>query len=221
MDMHPSDPKFWSAVRPPSRASPLPHFWIVGCQEESGWLSGSFREQARSHIFGSRGVRKRVVGCQGAFASKPAPTVGSRGDRQIVVGCQGAFAGKPAPTFLGRGVTGREWSAVGPPSRASPLPHFRIVGCQEESGWLSGRFRGQARSHSFGSRGVRKRVVGCRAAFAGNPAPTFWSAGYRQIGVGLQAGDNVISPATYRLQQSHSQASYHRSIPYAHIGRTA
>ena len=39
-----------------------------------------------------------VVGGQGAFAGKPAPTVGSRGDRRMVVGCQGAFAGKPAPT---------------------------------------------------------------------------------------------------------------------------
>ncbi|VVN39820.1 hypothetical protein PS682_05413 [Pseudomonas fluorescens] len=117
-------------IQPPGRLSgrlrgqARSHSWIAGCQEESGWLSGSFREQARSHIFGSRGVRKRVVGCQGAFASKPAPTVGSRSDRQIVVGCQGAFAGKPAPTVLGREVTGREWSAVGPPSRATPLPHF-------------------------------------------------------------------------------------------------
>ncbi len=83
------------------------HSWIAGCQEESGWLSGSFREQARSHIFRSWGVRQRVVGCQAAFAGKPAPTVGTRCDRQRVVGCQGAFASKPAPTFLDRGITVR------------------------------------------------------------------------------------------------------------------
>jgi len=162
-----------------------------------------------------------VVGCQAAFASKPAPTFLDRGvSGREWLAVRALSRASPLPQ-LGRGVSGREWLAVRAPSQASPLPHFWIVGCQEESGWLSGRFRGQARSHSFGSRGVRKMVVGCQAAFEGNPAPTFWSAGYRQIGVGLQAGDNVISPATYRLQQSHSQASYHRSIPYAHIGRTA
>ncbi|VVM56660.1 hypothetical protein PS907_00480 [Pseudomonas fluorescens] len=59
------------------------HSWITGCQEDSGWLSGRLREQARCRIFGSWGVRK------------------------IVIGCQGAFAGKPAPTFLDRGVSGK------------------------------------------------------------------------------------------------------------------
>ena len=77
-----------------------------------------------------------MVGWQAAFAGKPAPTVGSRGVRKVVVGCQGAFASKPAPTFLDRGVSGREWLAVRALSRASPLPHFWIVGVTVR--WRSG-----------------------------------------------------------------------------------
>jgi len=69
-----------------------------------------------------------------------------------VVGGQAALASKPAPTFLDRGVSGRE-------------------------GWLSGRLRGRARSHIFGSRGDRQMVVDGQAAFAGKPAPTFLDRG--------------------------------------------
>ena len=42
---------------------------------------------------------KILVGCQAAFASKPAPTFGSFGIRKIGAGCQAVIAGKPAPTF--------------------------------------------------------------------------------------------------------------------------
>ncbi|VVP64980.1 hypothetical protein PS907_01199 [Pseudomonas fluorescens] len=70
--------------------------------------------------------------------------------------------------------------------RGQARSHSWIAGCQEESGWLSGSFREQARSHIFGSRGVRKRVVGCQGAFASKPAPTVGSRGDRQIVVGCQ-----------------------------------
>ncbi len=150
--------------------------YVPGLIQPPGRLSGRLRGQARSHIFGSWGVRKRVVGCQGAFASKPAPTVGSRGVRKIVVGCRGAFAGKPAPTvgsrgarkrvvgcqaafaskpaptFLGRGVSGIEWLAVRALSRASPLPQL--------------------------DRGVSGREwLAVRALSRASPLPHFWVAG--------------------------------------------
>ncbi|MGF6202245.1 hypothetical protein QF012_004287, partial [Pseudomonas laurylsulfatiphila] len=65
-------------------------------------------------------IRQIQVGCQAAFAGKPAPT-GSKYIRQIQVGWQAAIAGKPAPT-------------------GSKYIRQIQVG-------LSGRLREQARSH--------------------------------------------------------------------------
>ena len=70
--------------------------------------------------------------------------------------------------------------------RGQARSHSWIAGYQEESGWLSGSFREQARSHIFRSWGVRQRVAGCQAAFAGKPAPTVGSRGDRQRVVGCQ-----------------------------------
>ncbi|VVM40449.1 hypothetical protein PS683_00258 [Pseudomonas fluorescens] len=125
--------------------------YVPGLIQHPGRLSGRLRGQARSHIFRSWGVRKRVVGWQAVFAGKPAPTVGSRGDRQIVVGCQGAFAGKPAPTVGSRG------------------DRQRVVGCQAA-------FAGKP-APTVGSRGDRQIVVGCQGAFASKPAPRVGSRG--------------------------------------------
>ena len=96
--------------------------------------------------------------------------------------------------------------AVRPPSRASSLPQVngyiweRLVGWQAaiagrpaltaglgasgRVGWLSGRHRWQASSHSWIGC-IWERLVGCQAAIAGRPAPTVglgasgrdWSAG--------------------------------------------
>src|SRR5471032_2505905 len=88
---------------------------------------------------------------------------------KIPVGCQAVFAGKPAPT-VGLGASGRDWSAVRPPSLASQLPQLDWVH-QEEIGRLSGRLRRQASSHRW-TGCIWGRLIGYQAAFAGKPAPT-------------------------------------------------
>ncbi len=108
-----------SAIRPPSRASPLPQM-DQGMAGETGRLSGRLREQARSHKW-IRVWPEKQVGYQAAFASKPAPTNGS-------------------------GYGRRNRSAIRPPSRASPLPQMD-QGMAGETGRLLGRLREQARSH--------------------------------------------------------------------------
>jgi hypothetical protein len=109
-----------------------------------------------------------------------------------LVGWQAAIAGKPAPT-VGLGTSGRDWSAVRPPSRASSLPQGigciweRLVGCQAAiagrpaptvglgaSGrdWLAGRPPSLASSLPQGIGCIWERLVGWQAAIAGKPAPT-------------------------------------------------
>ena len=74
----------------------------VPYQQGIGRLSGRLREQARSHRwFGY--IRTRLVGCQAVIAGRPAPT----GDS---------------------GTSASDWSAVRPPSRASPLPQSKKKG---------------------------------------------------------------------------------------------
>ncbi len=97
-----------SPVRPPSRASQLPH-WIAGCQVDRRRLGGRHRRQASSHI-GLWGARWIGVGWEAAIAGKPAPTFGLWGARWIGVGWKAAIAGKPAPTF---GLWGVKWIGVG------------------------------------------------------------------------------------------------------------
>jgi hypothetical protein len=111
--------KYWSAVRPPSLAGQLPQLkWVY--QQNIGRLSGRLRRQASSH--------NRI-----GYISK------------ILVGCQAAFAGKPAPT-IGMDASAKYWSAVRPPSQASQLPQLKWV-YQQNIGRLSGRHRWQARSY--------------------------------------------------------------------------
>jgi hypothetical protein len=109
-----------AAVSPPSRAGSLPQGNEVHLQE-TGQLSGRHRRQASSHK-GLVYTCKRLVGCQAAFAGKPAPTR---------VWCTSA----------------RDWSAVRPPSQASQLPQGFGVH-RLETGRLSGRHREQAHSHN-------------------------------------------------------------------------
>ncbi|PVZ54218.1 hypothetical protein C9422_25960 [Pseudomonas sp. B1(2018)] len=89
-------------------------------------------------------MRQRIfVGCQAAFASKPAPTSAEYSAKKLV-GCQAAIAGKPAPT-------GAEYS-----------PN-KLVGCQAV-------FAGKPAP--TGAEYSPKKLVGCQVAFAGKPAPT-------------------------------------------------
>src|SRR5471030_796671 len=88
--------------------------------QNPGRLSGRLRRQASSHSW-TGCIRGRLVGCQAAFAGKPAPTVGL-------------------------GASGGDWSAVRPPSQASQLPQLD-GGHPGGIGWLVGRHREQARSH--------------------------------------------------------------------------
>ncbi|MDQ0980490.1 hypothetical protein QFZ45_003668 [Pseudomonas synxantha] len=147
--------KYWSAVRPPSGASPLPHLGRDH-QSNTGRLSGRHRGQAPSHTW--------------------AETIS-----QILVGCQAAIGGKPPPT-LGPRPSVKYWSAVRPPSGASPLPHLGRDH-QSNTGRLSGRHRGQAPSHTWAET-ISQILVGCQAAIGGKPPPTlgprpsvkYWSA---------------------------------------------
>ncbi|PAM78442.1 hypothetical protein CES87_31550 [Pseudomonas sp. ERMR1:02] len=61
----------------------------------------------------------------------------------IQVGCQAAFAGKPAPTFE-LGTSAKVRSACRPPSRASLAPTKADWVHPRKSGRLVGRLRGQA-----------------------------------------------------------------------------
>jgi len=108
-----------SAVRPPSRASPLPH-WTGVQPGETGRLQGRLREQARSHKWIGY-IREKQVGCQAAFASRLAPTVGPGYSRERQVGCQAAFASKPAPT-VGPGYSRERQVGCKAASRASFAP---------------------------------------------------------------------------------------------------
>jgi hypothetical protein len=68
---------------------------------EIGRLPGRHRWQASSHSW-TVYICERLVGYQAAIAGRPAPTVGL---------C----------------ISARDWSAIRPPSRASPLPHLDCV----------------------------------------------------------------------------------------------
>ena len=99
-----------------------------------GRLTGRYREQARSH--GAQYISKISVSLQAVFASRLAPTVDP---------------GMPA----------RDWSAVRPPSRASPLPQLDWVH-SKEIGRLAGRHREQARSH----RRAEQKQIGVHPCFS-------------------------------------------------------
>jgi hypothetical protein len=113
----------WSAVRAPSPAGQLPQGkWVhLG---ETGRLSGRHRWQASSHK-GNGYIWERLVGCQGAIAGRPAPT------REM-------------------GTSGRDWSAVRPPSLAGQLPQGKWVHLGE-TGRLSGRHRCDAATRQASS----------------------------------------------------------------------
>ena len=114
---------------------------------------------------------------------------------QRLVGWQAAFAGKPASTG-DWWTSASDWSAVRPPSRASPLPQGIGVICQ--------------------------RLVGWQAAFAGKPAPTGdwwtsasdWSAGRppsRASSLPQRIGGHL--PAIGRLAgRLRGQARSHRGL---------
>ncbi len=130
------------ADTPPSRAGSLLQLdWVH--LRNIGRLAGRLRWQASSHNWIGC-IRKMLVGCQAAFAGRPAPTVECgylqengrlsgrlRGQASLLqwnvgtckrmVGCQAAFAGKPR-SYSGMWVPARDWSAVRPPSRASLAP---------------------------------------------------------------------------------------------------
>ena len=53
----------------------------------------------RQFLLGLGAFSKRLVGCQAAFASKPAPTVGMGAFSWSLVGCQAAIASRLAPTI--------------------------------------------------------------------------------------------------------------------------
>jgi hypothetical protein len=86
-----------------------------------------------------------------------------------LVGWQVSIESRLAPT-VGLGTSGRDWLAVRPPSLAGQLPQLDWVHLGE-IGWLAGRLRWQARSHSWVGC-IRERLVGWRAVFAGRLAPT-------------------------------------------------
>ena len=121
-------------------------------------MCGRLREQARSHSGLGVGCW-RLVGCQAAFAGKPAPTVGLGAGSWRLVGCQAAIAGKPAPTVgLGAG-------------------SWRLVGCQAA-------FAGKP-APTVGLGAGSWRLVGCQAAFASKLAPTVdwvWAVGVGRLG---------------------------------------
>ena len=127
---------------PPSRASSLPQGKVYTCD--------------------------RLVGCQAAFASKPAPTgewctsatdwsavrspsqasqlPQENGVHLRVIGRLSGRHREQAHSHRGRCTSANDWSAVGPSSQASQLPQengvrLRVIGR------LSGRHRRQAHSH--------------------------------------------------------------------------
>jgi hypothetical protein len=108
----------WSVGRPSSLASQLPQ--------------------------GSVYISKRMVGWQAAIAGKPAPT-GFDAHLQETGRLSGRHRGQ-ARSHRVRCTSARDWSAVRPPSRASPLPQGSVYIC--------------------------RRLVGWRTAIAGRPAPT-------------------------------------------------
>ncbi|MDQ0980758.1 hypothetical protein QFZ45_003936 [Pseudomonas synxantha] len=124
--------RHWSAVRPLSGASSLPHLDREH-QSGTGQLSGRYREQAPSHIW-TESISQALVSCQAAIGSKPPPTFGPR-------------------------ASVRHWSAVRPLSGASPLPHLDREH-QSDTGQLSGRYREQASSHIW-TESISQALVGC------------------------------------------------------------
>ncbi len=151
------------ADTPPSRAGSLLQVdWVH--LRNIGWLAGRLRWQASSHNWIGC-IRKMLVGCQAAFAGRPAPTVEwgylqeigrlsgrLRGQASLLqwnggtckrlVGCQAAIASRLTPTV--------EWEYL------------------QNIGRLSGRLRGQASLLQWNGC-TCKRLVGCQAAFAGKP----------------------------------------------------
>ncbi|AZE66502.1 DNA polymerase III epsilon subunit [Pseudomonas synxantha] len=194
--------KYWSAVRPPSGASPLPHLGRDH-QSNTGRLSGRHRGQAPSHTWAET-ISQILVGCQAAIGGKPPPTLGPRPsvkywsavrppsgasplphlgrDHQSNTGrLSGRHRGQAPPT-LGPRPSVKYWSAVRPPSGASPLPHLGRDH-QSNTGRLSGRHRGQA-PPTLGPRPSVKYWSAVRPPSGGKPPPTlgprpsvkYWSA---------------------------------------------
>ena len=115
--------------KPLSRAGSLPQFWIVY-------------------------ISQIGVGCQTAFAGKPAPT-GTGWIWQRWVGSGDAFASRLAPTILDR-VHQRDMSRLSGRLRWQASSHSLNRVHQRETGRLSGRLREQARSHKSKSKSKSK-----------------------------------------------------------------
>ncbi len=173
-------------VSPPSLASHAPtgngYIWkrLVGCQAAIAsrlaptigpgpsvrdWLAVRPPSLASQAPTGNGDIWKRLVGCQAAIAGKPCSYRDWVHLEEI-----GWLSGRhrwQAKLLQGLGTSGRDWSAVRPPSLASQAPTGtgciwkRLVGCQaaiagkpssyrdwvhlEEIGRLSGRHRWQAK----------------------------------------------------------------------------
>src|SRR5471032_3163091 len=180
---------------------PAPAVWTGYIREGlDGWQAAIAGKPAPTVWTGY--IRKGLGGCRAAFAGKPAPTVWIGCIRGRLVGCQAAFAGKPAPT-VGLSASGRDWSAVRPPSQASQLPQLDWVH-QGEIGRLAGRLREQARSHSWIGY-IRRRLVGCQAAFAGKPAPTGLSR-LHSGGIGWLVGRHREQARSHRKAKAEAEA---------------
>ncbi|SDU39272.1 hypothetical protein SAMN05216475_2892 [Pseudomonas synxantha] len=185
--------KYWSAVRPPSGASPLPHLGRDH-QSNTGRLSGRHRGKPPPTL-GPRPSVKYWSAVRPPSGASPLPHLGRdhqsntgrlsgrhRGQApshtwaetisQILVGCQAAIGGKPLP-HLGR-------------------DH------QSNTGRLSGRHREQAPSHTWAET-ISQILVGCQAAIGGKPLP--------HLGRDHQSN-------TGRLSGRHRGAS-----PLPHLGR--
>jgi hypothetical protein len=115
------------------------------------------RSDKPASIVGLGDFRKIFVGCQAAFAGKPAPTgksvhlgiIGRLPGRhrwqasshrgmgfiwERLVDCQSAIAGRPTPTGEW-GSSGKDWSAVSPPSLAGQLPQGSVYISRRLVGW--------------------------------------------------------------------------------------
>ncbi|KPN93900.1 hypothetical protein AL066_03280 [Pseudomonas nunensis] len=112
-------------------------------------------------------IREGLVGWQGAFAGKPAPTNLTEYSRKKWVGCQAAFAGKPRSYKLieciREGLVGWQGAFAGKPAPTILTEGIRegLVGC-----W--GAFAGKPRSYSLAGY-IRERLVVCQDGFAGKP----------------------------------------------------